>query len=54
MKNINLYKYIYTYLNVSSFNDLKTHVNIFTECNVYKRNDKKYAYVKQKEVLNDN
>ena len=46
MKNINLYKHIYTCLNVSLFSDLKTHVNTFAECNVYKRNNKKYAYVK--------
>ena len=53
MKNINLCKYIYTCLNVSSFNDLKTYVNTFTEHNVYKKNDEKYAYIKQRKALND-
>ena len=46
MKNMNFYKCIYIYLNVSSFDDLKTHVNIFTECNVYKKDDEKSAYIK--------
>ena len=46
MKNMNLYKCIYIYLNVSLFNDLKIYVNIFAECNIYKKNDEKYAYVK--------
>ena len=53
MKNINLCKCIYICLNVLLFNDLKTHVNIFTKCNVYKKDDEKYAYVKQRKVLND-
>ena len=48
MKNMNLCKHIYIYLNISLFNDLKTHVNIFAKCNVYKRDDEKYAYVVRK------
>ena len=39
---MNLCKYIYTYLNVSSFNDLKTYVNTFAKHNVCKKNDEKF------------
>ena len=50
---MNLCKCIYTCLNVSSFNDLKTHVNTFVRHNVYKKDDEKYAYARQREVSDD-